>query len=378
MQYYKMTNIKQNMNYLMDSVNTSKIIAIISWTIIIIIIILAIVYGTRTIKRNKSNCSNINNLYPKFPLISNININQDKYKYKLRDYYIKTAYNACSAGTLKNDFVNVCALKNAIKQGARCLDFEIYSLDNKPVIAVSSSTDFYTKGTYNSVKFEDAMNVVSTYAFSNSTCPNPRDPLLLNFRIMSNNKQIYDDIAKILQSKLQTRMLSKQYSYEFDGKNLANEPIQNFIDKVIIIVDRTNPLYEQTALDEYVNIASSSAFLRKYTFGQIKNIQDFNELIEFNKQKMTIVMPNKSSNVKDVAPTLSMTYGCQLVGMPLQQRGTFTDYYNKYFNDQNSAFVLKPPELRYVPVTIPVPPPVDPKLSYAKREVEEDYYKFSI
>lgn len=377
-----MSTIKNNLSkaydIIRDAAGETSIIAAISWTIIIIVIIVAIIYGTRTLKRNKSNCNRIESLYPKFPIISSINPNQDKYKYNLRDYYIKTAYNTCSAGTLKNDYVNICALKNAIKQGARCLDFEIYSLNNKPVIAVSSVNDFYTKGTYNSVNFEEAISIISTYAFSNGTCPNPSDPLLLNFRIMSNNKEIYDNMAKILQQKLQSRMLGKKYSYEFDGKNIASEPVKNFIGKVIIIVDRKNPVYEQTPLDEYVNIASNSAFLRSYTFSQIKNIQDFNELIEFNKQKMTIVTPDKTSNSKNIAPTLAMTYGCQLVAMPLQQKGTFTDYYNKYFNDQNSAFVLKPPELRYVPVTIPTPPPPDPKLSYEKRQVETNYYKFDI
>ena len=372
------TNLSRAYDIIRDATNETSIIKVISWIIIIVVIILMIVYGTRTIKRNKSNCNKLDSFYSKFPPISSINPNNEKYKYNLRDYYIKTSYNACSPGTLKNDFVNICALKNAIKQGARCLDFEVYSLNNKPVIAVSSVNDFYTKGTYNSVPFDEAMRIISTYAFSNGTCPNPLDPLLLHFRIMSNNKLIYDDMAKILQQNLKSKLLGKQYSYEFDGKNLANEPISNFIGKVIIMVDRKNPMYEQTALDEYVNIASYSAFLRTYTFSQIKNIQDYNELIEFNKQKMTIVTPDKSSNSKNVAPALAMTYGCQLVAIPLQQRGVFTDYYNKYFNDQNSAFVLKPPELRYIHVTIPIPPPPDPKLSYQKREVETDYYKFDI
>jgi hypothetical protein len=372
------TNITNAYNLISEVAGETSIIGFISWSIVIVIIILAIVYGTRVNRRNNSNCSKIDKMYPKFPTISSINPGVDTYKFNLRDYYIKTAYNACSAGNLKNDFVNICALKNSIKQGARCLDFEIYSLNNKPVVAVSSSNDYYTKGTYNSINFEEAIDIVSIYAFSNSSCPNPTDPLILNFRIMSNVTEIYDNMAKTLQEKLKSRLLGKQYSYEFDGKNLASEPITNFMNKVIIIVDRKNPLYEQTALDEYVNIASNSVFLRNYTFSQIKNVQDFNEVIEFNKQKMTIVTPDKSSNSKNVAPTLAMTYGCQLVAMPLQQRSTFTDYYNKVFNDQNSAFVLKPPELRYIPVTIPVPPPPDKKLSYEKREVETDYYKFDI
>jgi len=56
----------------------------------------------------------------------------------LYDYYIKTAYNACSGGNYKNDFVNVCNLINVLKQGVRCLDFEIYSIGNQPVVATST------------------------------------------------------------------------------------------------------------------------------------------------------------------------------------------------------------------------------------------------
>jgi hypothetical protein len=185
-------------------------------------------------------------------------------------------------------------------------------------------------------------------------------------------------MAKTLQSKLLNRLLDKQYSYEFDGKSLANEPIENFKGKIIIIVDRKNPLYEQTVLDEYVNIASNSVFLRSYSFSQIKNIQDFNELIEFNKQKMTIVTPDKSTYVKNPSAALGMTYGCQLIAMALNKKGTNLDYYNNLFNEQNSAFVLKPENLRYIPITIPQPPPPDPKLSYARRDVETNYYKFNI
>ena len=39
--------------------------------------------------------------------------------------YIKTAYNCCSGGNYKNDYVDLCVLKNILKQGVRGLDFEI-------------------------------------------------------------------------------------------------------------------------------------------------------------------------------------------------------------------------------------------------------------
>ena len=46
-------------------------------------------------------------VYSEFPTIHTLNINGDGFEHNLHDYYIKTAYNACSAGQFKNDFVNV-------------------------------------------------------------------------------------------------------------------------------------------------------------------------------------------------------------------------------------------------------------------------------
>jgi len=48
------------------------------------------------------------------------------------------------------------------------------------------------------------------------------------------------------------------------------------------------------------------------------------------------------------------------------------------FNTTGSAFVLKPVELRYIPVTIPVQPPPNPAYSYEKRDIKSDYYNFNI
>ena len=100
---------------------------------------------------NQVNCNKMNKIYKDAAKIHSFNPENADFKYNLRDYYIKTAYNACSAGQFKNDFVNICALKNCIKQGARCLDFEVYSVGNEPVVATSSVDDYSVKETYNSV-----------------------------------------------------------------------------------------------------------------------------------------------------------------------------------------------------------------------------------
>ena len=131
---------------------------------LIVFMVVAWVYNKMTL--NDRNCTTMDNLYKDFPVLSTLNISNKQFSYNLRDYYIKTAYNCCTAGEYKNDFVNVCALKNCIRQGARCLDFEIYSVNNKPVISVSSVDDFSVKETYNSIPFSTAMGVIADYAFS--------------------------------------------------------------------------------------------------------------------------------------------------------------------------------------------------------------------
>ena len=42
---------------------------------------------------------------------------------------------------------------------------------------------------YNKVDFSEALQIVNNYAFSGGSCPNPNDPIILHFRISSNNEK---------------------------------------------------------------------------------------------------------------------------------------------------------------------------------------------
>ncbi len=318
---------------------------------------------------NTNNCNNLKAIYSGFPLISSISASNPTYQYKLRDYYVKTAYNCCSSGNFKNDFVNLCALKNCIKQGARCLDFEIYSVNAVPVISVSSKNDYTVKEAYNSVLFSDAMTVISTYAFSGGTCPNPNDPLILHFRIMSNNAMIYEQMADIIYNTLENQVLGKHFSFENDGLNLGSYPLSRLMGKVVIMVDKSNPLYTSTALNEYVNIASNSVFVRKLRYTDVKYCPDANELIYYNKQNMTICLPDMSASNTNYSPALAMSYGCQFIGMSFQNFDPFMEYYTQMFDDNGSAFILRPEMYRFIPLFIVKPAPQDPNFSYADRVI---------
>lgn len=363
----------------------------VKWMVIIMIVIIiaaVIMYMYSKSTYISSHCDTLKDVYTDMGKVSSINIEDGKFKgFLLRDFYVKTAYNCCAIGDFKNTFVDTCGLKNVIKQGVRVLDFEIYSVNDKPVVAVSSIPCDYTveepqcfliKESYNYVEFDKAMQIVASYAYAGDTCPNPNDPLFLNFRIMSKNDSIYDSMTETLKNQLGDHLLGKEYSYENNGRSLAFEPIANFVNKAIIIVDKANPYFEGTKLEELVNIGSNSVFMRSLTESEVKYTPDFNELVQYNKKNMTIELPDVSDNATNPSAALGMKYGVQMVGMCYQNYDSNLEFYEEFFASAGYAFVLKPETLRYVQVTIDSPTPQNPALSYAPRVTQSSYYNFTV
>ena len=357
----------------------SQTIKYVGIGIVVLLIVSILLWSYNKLTLNNSNCKAMNKLYKDFALVHTLNPNEEPHNHSLRDYYIKTAYNCCSAGLYKNDYVNTCALKDCIRQGVRCLDFEIYSINDKPVIAVSTQNNFNVKESYNSVPFGDAVRIIEDYAFAGSTCPNPNDPLILHFRIMSKNKIIYKEMADILYGTLENRMLGKKFSYENGGKNIGTIKLKDIVGKVIIIVDKSNALFEDTPLDEYVNLASNSIFMRCLRYHDVKYTSDMQDLIEFNKKHMSICLPDViDASSENPSSLVAMKYGCQFVALGFQNFDANMQYYDELFDSAGSAFVLKPENLRFIPVTIEKPPPPNENYSYKSREIKEDYYNFTI
>jgi hypothetical protein len=309
---------------------------------------------------------------------------QDKrYQEKLRDYYIKSSYNSCSTGQFQNDWVNLCALENVIKQGCRCLDFEVYEVDGKAVVATSNSTKFTEKGTYNSLSIDSVIKTISekavTYSMSSEYCPNPFDPLFLHFRIKTNKIEVYDDIADALVKYLDSKLLSNEHSYENKGKNLGSEPLSSLLGKVIIMVDKIESNHiRATKMEELVNIMGNSAFLHSLPYNDIIHTPDMDEMIDFNKKNMTFGYPNLSYQSKNYNSSIVMQYGVQMPAMCFQTNDSFLTAYNTLFEQTGFAFLLKPLKLRYVPVTVEEAPPIDPNLSYGYKEHKTNYYNFNL
>lgn len=297
---------------------------------------------TKECNKMEKNYGNINGR------LSSINTNKEQFSHSIKDYYIQTAYNCCSGGNYSNDYVNTCVLKNILKQGVRCLDFEIYSINDEPVVATSTSDKYNIKQTFNSIPFSEIMEILSNYAFSGASTPCPSDPLFIHLRIKSDNKQMYDNFAKLFE-KYNDLFLGKKYSYSYYGKNLGDVPLTQVMGKIVVIVDNSNPSFiESEDFYEYVNLTSNSKYMKLLRYYDVKFETNNNELIDNNKTGMTIVVPDNISNPENSKLNILTDNGCQFIAVRYQLYDTNCKETINFFNSYGHSFVLKPAELRNI------------------------------
>ena len=323
--------------------------------------------------------------------LTNMNFGVDKdSEYTFKDYYIKTAFNCCSGGSYRNDYVgsSCCVLKNILKQGVRGLDMEIYSIGDIPVVATSTLDNDNIKETYNSLLFDDVFNTIISNAFSSSTSPNPKDPIIIHFRIKSTNQKMLSNLATILK-KSDSRLLGPEYSYEYNlcngenevcySRNLGDVKLKDLSGKIIIIVDRLNTAFvDNQDFYEFVNMTSNSMFMRALRYYDVAYTPSIDELTEYNRRNMTICLPDVGENPPNPNGIVARQLGCQMVAMRYQLFDNNLQENMLFFDKVGYAFALKPLKLRYIPITIEETSPNDPLLNFAPRTISKDYYNFNI
>lgn len=349
---------------------------------VVVVILWLITYITTKINLGKTNCDIIKEVNKKITPTKitsawTTSRSPDYIGKNLRDFYIKTAYNCCASGQFKSDYVDICALRNVIKQGVRCLDFEIFCVENTPVVGVSSIDIIGVKQSYNSIPITVVLKEINNIAFSETAgiCPNPKDPLILHFRIKTNNPNILNILASEIAENLGDKLLPISFMKECNGSNLTSKPIQNFLGKVIIMVEKNNKsnsmplLYQSKNLWELTNVTTNSVFIHEKRFMDIKNTNDIETITNFNKKNMTIVLPDLSVSNANYISTVPQALGCQFMAMNFQNYDNNLIAYNELFEKKQSAFVPKPKQLLYIPVTTTAPPPLSNDLSYAIKSI---------
>ena len=345
------------------------------WIGVLLAILGVLWYYKTQIGKKDSNITKMENIYNSqdfAPQLSSINTADPKYEQPLLNFYIASSYNSCCAGDFQDSYVSLEPLEQIIFHGARVLDFEIYSMDGKPVVGASSTPNVNIKGTYNSIPIDNALRTISQLAFSSAKCANPNDPLFLHFRIKSNRKDIYPQLAAAITENFAGRLMDARFSYEGrkmdDGEteNITLQPLKDLMGKVIIMAYQENDNYKDmdNTFYELVNLGSNSIYFRQLRNHEVQYSSNADTLKEENKSSLALTMPDWSDLNNNVKIVLHHTLGCQMVCMNYQNMDRNMKYYLNFFNDEGSAFVPKPAYLCKKIAKLSCPTPPDEKLSF--------------
>ena len=359
-----------------------------------------------TIQEIRKDNTNYNTFYNFSELInqgyfqSNMNLNNRSinYQYKLKDFYIKTAYNCFCSGKFKNDYVNTCALANCASYGVRALDMQIFSLNNEPIVAANSVNTNLYKETYNHIRLNDALMEINKVYFKDSYFINNEsitiennlneDPLFLILRLhygnnnnenrlksSFNDKKIsfYNKIYELLVGNLDSEKFNSQtiktfYGNEYETKRpqlIVNQTMESLSNKIFIFVilndEPGSSVVKKSNLHDIVDLYGFSNELNAVRFDEIDDESGSYAVNRYKtRNQLTYCMPMLSYHNLNYDFVIPFGFGVQFVGMNFQNQDEQLDLYNKFFVEQfgkknttvTSPYIKKPDHMIEFPISI--------------------------
>lgn len=339
-----MDNIKSNAIKKIEIASQYKSYII---TAIILFASIYISYNFSHTKRISSLLLEMNKLSSYVNIDSKLNGEKER-ELRLCDFYIASAFRPYLG---RNQLFEYCDLKitrQIIKSGARCMYIDIYNsnmgYDAEPVLS-NGYKEGQWKLTFNTIRFDEFCQLLAYTIFSYGYVNNTNDPFILMLNLNTEgNVKCLNKIKKIIYERLGRYLLDNRYTYS--SINIFNEPIKNFMKKIIII---SSPGYKNSDLEELVNYTWEKDELKNITFEALdKNNMDPSvirlnpyELKQFNKSNATMVSPNlETIYTKNYNPEIFWANGCQFVMMNYQKIDTHFDKYISFF--RKDSFIDKP------------------------------------
>ena len=290
----------------------------------------------------------------------------------LIDYYVYGSYNSCCTGEVINGYVSLEALKTVINLGVRLLDFEIYFKDGNVVVAAGRN-NIYMKDTYNELEIGSVFSQIKKSALRG--IQNSSDPLILNFRIVSKNPNVFHILEKKIMKHFSDYLAGKHLPVENSklGGNVFNTPLENLKNKVIIFVD--DPFKnsgDNPGFMELVNACSDSkncdTKILLYDDYQIQNEGSKGMYINDSKNNFILTKPNVMGNNSKWL----MHHECGIQGVLMNFGGGYhkdaLKGYRLKFLEEQKAFILKPADLRSRPKKFSEPVAQNPEMDPAQKE----------
>lgn len=292
--------------------------------------------------------------------------------YRLCDFYMASSSYSVFPGAQVFDYVSDNVLPMAIKAGVRLVELDIYSdMNDQPVVGLKNQKlgiDY----AYNTVPLEACCVSIANTAFNSVTSPASSDPFVLSLVFHTDKTKTLNAASEILKTTCRANLLGTEYSYQ--RKNLALEPICNLQNKLIIVSGGT---IKGTHMEELTNMSWSTSHLRRLTYTQASQPHDQDELINHNRNNITMVVPDIGEDLVNNNPQILFAYGCQWIMM---NYGSIDDMMELYISEfQENSLVLKPAALRPLKTRKYKKPAIpDPSLSFQPMRHTSPIYDITI
>lgn len=292
--------------------------------------------------------------------------------YRLSDFYLASSSYSVFPGAEVYDYVSDKILPMTIKAGVRLVELDIYSdINDQPVVGLKNQklgVDY----AYNTVPLEACCVSIANNAFNSVMSPASSDPFVLSLVFNTDKTKTLNAASEILKTTCRQYLLDKEYG--FQRKNLALEPICSLQNKIIIV---SGGNVKGTHMEELVNMSWSSSNLRRLTYTQASQPHDEEELINHNRNNITMVVPDISSDLVNSNPQILFSYGCQWIMM---NYGSIDDMMELYISEfQEASTVLKPAALRPLkPKKYKKPAQADPAVSFQPMRHTSPIYDITV
>jgi len=251
----------------------------------------------------------------------------------------KSAFNCCCIGGMKNDYVDICALKNCSREGVRVLDFQIFSLNNHPIISASTVNENEYKELYNYLSFSEVITHINKeFLFPDSEKPQNKHPLFLNFRIQSNNIDIYNEMASTILNTISGNsktILSRTPI----NKSLHQYTLDDLAHHVIIMVDLTqSPKMKNSFIKTQLNNITLVTFGNGFKYHSIHEDEAYLQSgVELSSiyPSLSAYSNNYDYDVKGILNQFNFIY------MNFHKNDAYLKKYNKYFISESSIISFK-------------------------------------
>lgn len=329
-----------------ETITSNKTYIMLFFVVIIILGIL--IYVSNQLNLKHKNCSDLTNT-PNTTVLSIEKTKEFNTNTELKNYFIKTAYNCCCVGNFKNDYVDACALRNCASYGVRALDFQIYSLNNKPIVSASSINSNQYKEIYNYMNFYDTINFVRKFFIDDGMNSNCKDPLFLIFRLYTTNGSVYDMMAQALNQVFGYASPMSNMIYMLpDNTTLDTTLLSSLMKNVVIIVDPSygdKTIFANSKLSSFTSmvtgVSMDNNIYRESSLLGVVAVNRTNGYITDVSNNLCLLYPDLQPNKNNYDFVTSGIFNnVSFIAMNFQYKDQFLLEYNKTFFG-SCAFIHK-------------------------------------